>query len=61
MIAVQVGYKMVEDLAAVWCEWAEMEIRAQNFKQALALCRRATQQPPETMGRFPDGETSMAN
>lgn len=25
--ATQVAYVKVEDLAAVWCEWAEMEIR----------------------------------
>ena len=25
--AVQVNYKYVEDLASVWCEWAEMELR----------------------------------
>lgn len=25
--ATQVPYVKVEDLAAVWCEWAEMEIR----------------------------------
>ena len=25
--AVQVGYKYVDDLASVYCEWAEMEIR----------------------------------
>ena len=25
--AVKVPYKHVDDLASVWCEWAEMEIR----------------------------------
>jgi len=25
--ATQVAFTKVEDLAAVWCEWAEMEIR----------------------------------
>ena len=25
--SVLVGYKYVDDLAAVWCEWAEMELR----------------------------------
>jgi len=25
--AVEVNYKYVDDLAAVWCEWAEMELR----------------------------------
>jgi pre-mRNA-splicing factor SYF1 len=27
--ATKVNYKTVEDLAEVWCEWAEMEIRAE--------------------------------
>lgn len=25
--AIKVGYKSVEELAEVWCEWAEMELR----------------------------------
>ncbi|KAF6261373.1 protein prenylyltransferase [Scenedesmus sp. NREL 46B-D3] len=43
--AVQVPYKYVDDLATVWCEWAEMELRHNNFKSALQLMRRATQVP----------------
>ncbi|VFQ63782.1 unnamed protein product [Cuscuta campestris] len=43
--AVQVNYKAVDHLAAVWCEWAEMELRHKNFKQALELMRRATAEP----------------
>ncbi|KAF9683515.1 hypothetical protein SADUNF_Sadunf04G0021800 [Salix dunnii] len=43
--AVQVNYKTVDNLASVWCEWAEMEIRHQNFKGALELLRRATAEP----------------
>ncbi|KAH8493616.1 hypothetical protein H0E87_020396 [Populus deltoides] len=35
--AVQVNYKTVDNLAGAWCEWAEMEIRHQNFKGALEL------------------------
>ncbi|CAK7350695.1 unnamed protein product [Dovyalis caffra] len=43
--AVQVNYKTVDNLASVWCEWSEMEIRHQNFKGALELLRRATAEP----------------
>ncbi|XP_031127266.1 pre-mRNA-splicing factor SYF1 [Ipomoea triloba] len=43
--AVQVNYKTVDHLAAVWCEWAEMELRHKNFKHALELMRRATAEP----------------
>ncbi|KAL2653618.1 hypothetical protein R1flu_021746 [Riccia fluitans] len=43
--AVQVGYKAVDDLATVWCEWAEMLIRHKKFKGALKLMWRATTEP----------------
>ncbi|KAE9461788.1 hypothetical protein C3L33_06288, partial [Rhododendron williamsianum] len=43
--AVQVNYKTVDNLASVWCEWAEMELRHKNFKGALELMRRATAEP----------------
>ena len=41
----QVAFKYVDDLASVWCEWAEMELRHKNFKRALDLMRRATYTP----------------
>lgn len=41
----QVEFKYVDDLATVWCEWAEMELRHKNFKRALDLMRRATYTP----------------
>ena len=41
----QVALKYVEDLATVWCEWCEMELRHKNFKSALELMRRATYTP----------------
>uniref|UniRef100_A0A9I9CRJ1 Pre-mRNA-splicing factor SYF1 n=1 Tax=Cucumis melo TaxID=3656 RepID=A0A9I9CRJ1_CUCME len=43
--AVQVNYKTVDNLASIWCEWAEMELRHKNFKGALELMRRATAEP----------------
>lgn len=43
--AVQVNYKAVDNLASLWCEWAEMELRHKNFKGALDLMRRATAEP----------------
>ncbi|ERM94339.1 pre-mRNA-splicing factor SYF1 isoform X1 [Amborella trichopoda] len=43
--AVQVSYKALDDLASVWCEWAEMELRHKNFRGALELMRRATAKP----------------
>lgn len=43
--AVQVNYKTVDNLASLWCEWAEMELRHKNFRVALDLMRRATAEP----------------
>ncbi|KAL1557934.1 pre-mRNA-splicing factor SYF1 [Salvia divinorum] len=43
--AVQVDYKAVDDLASIWCEWAEMELRHNNFKAALQLIQPATHEP----------------
>jgi hypothetical protein len=39
----QVPFKYVDDVATLWCEWAEMELRHNNFKTALDVMRRATQ------------------
>lgn len=44
-VELQVGYKLVDDLATVWCEWAELELRHNQFAAALSLMRRATKQP----------------
>jgi len=40
-----VRYKYVDDLASLWCEWAEMELRHNNFAEALDLMRQATDAP----------------
>jgi pre-mRNA-splicing factor SYF1 len=29
--AIKAAYKNVDELAAVWCEWAEMELRNEYF------------------------------
>ncbi|XP_071948543.1 pre-mRNA-splicing factor SYF1-like [Antedon mediterranea] len=41
----KVEYVKVDDLAAIWCERAEMEIRHENYKEALKLMQRATALP----------------
>lgn len=57
--AVQVPYKSVEDLSNVWCEYAEMEIRNDEFDNALKLMQRATQEPTkkQKMARMGQEET----
>lgn len=44
--AAAVPFKYVDDLASIWCEYAEMELRHQNYKNALNLLRTATSPPP---------------
>ncbi|KAF0988433.1 hypothetical protein HZS_8131 [Henneguya salminicola] len=39
-------FKHVEDLANLWCDYAEMELRNSNYKEALRVVRRATSVPP---------------
>lgn len=58
--ATQVEYVKVDDLAAVWCEWAEMEIRQQNFKDALDLMYRATNIPKNKVSYNDESETVQA-
>ncbi|KAJ1474868.1 hypothetical protein T484DRAFT_1830702, partial [Baffinella frigidus] len=40
--AIQVNYRSVEDLANVWCEQAEMELRHDEFEKAMAVLHKAT-------------------
>ena len=49
--AAQVPYVYVDDLASIWAEWVEMELRHKNFKKALELVRRATASPPRSRSR----------
>ncbi|KNZ75336.1 Pre-mRNA-splicing factor SYF1 [Termitomyces sp. J132] len=43
--ATKVNFKLVEDLAEVWCEWSEMEIRHENYDDAIRVMQRATAIP----------------
>lgn len=43
--AVKVPYRRVDDLAEVWCSWAEMEIRHGHYDEALRVMSRATSAP----------------
>jgi pre-mRNA-splicing factor SYF1 len=51
--AVCVPYNKLDDLATVWCEWGELELRQKNYGGALALMRRATAEPSRTQGPRP--------
>lgn len=55
--ATEVEYVKVDDLAAVWCAWAEMEIRQENFDRALKLMHRATAMPKSRAAYHDESET----
>ncbi|XP_038206702.1 pre-mRNA-splicing factor syf1 homolog [Zerene cesonia] len=55
--ATQVSYVKVDDLASVWCEWAEMEIRHENYEEALKLMQRATVLPSRKVAYHDENET----
>ncbi|KAL7424970.1 pre-mRNA-splicing factor syf1 [Cryptotrichosporon argae] len=46
--ATKVPFKSVDELAEVWCEWAEMELRNENYEEAVRLMQRATTIPKNT-------------
>uniref|UniRef100_V9KGE2 Pre-mRNA-splicing factor SYF1 n=2 Tax=Callorhinchus milii TaxID=7868 RepID=V9KGE2_CALMI len=50
--ATKVSYKQVDDLAGVWCEFGEMELRHENYEVALHLLRRATAVPAKKAEYF---------
>jgi pre-mRNA-splicing factor SYF1 len=43
--AVKVPFKSVAELADMWIEWAEMELRNQNFDDAVRIMAKAVQSP----------------
>ena len=46
--ATKISFKKVDELAEVWCEYAEFELRHENFDEALQLMGRATAPPPSS-------------
>ncbi|ELU10183.1 hypothetical protein CAPTEDRAFT_149139 [Capitella teleta] len=54
--ATKVNHKRVDDLASVWCEWAEMEIRHENYEEALKLMQKATAPPPMKVAYHDESE-----
>lgn len=49
--ATQVNYKSVEELAGVWCAWAEMEMKHECYENALAVMREAVAEPAAVSSR----------
>ncbi|KAF8905990.1 spliceosome complex protein [Gymnopilus junonius] len=50
----KVNFKAVDDLAEIWCEWAEMELRHDNYDEAARVMQRATATPKNTKVNYHD-------
>ncbi|XP_069459971.1 pre-mRNA-splicing factor SYF1 isoform X2 [Ambystoma mexicanum] len=50
--ATKVNFKHVDDLSSVWCEYGEMELRHENYDQALHILRKATAIPAKKAEYF---------
>jgi pre-mRNA-splicing factor SYF1 len=55
--ATHVSFIKVDDLATIWCEWVEMELRHDNHDDCLKLLQRATVPPPRRVAYHDSGET----
>ncbi|KAM5170340.1 pre-mRNA-splicing factor SYF1 [Mantella aurantiaca] len=54
--ATQVQYTHVDDLASVWCQFGEMELRHENYEEALKILRKATAVPARKAEYFDSTE-----
>ncbi|KXN90512.1 Pre-mRNA-splicing factor SYF1 [Leucoagaricus sp. SymC.cos] len=43
--ATKVNFRAIDDLAEIWCEWAEMELRHDNYDEAIRVMQRAAAVP----------------
>ncbi|KAG9488661.1 hypothetical protein GDO78_004942 [Eleutherodactylus coqui] len=54
--ATQVQYTHVDDLASVWCQFGEVELRHENYEEALTILRKATAVPARKAEYFDSSE-----
>ena len=54
--AAKVQFRTVDDLSAIWCEYAEMELRQENYDGSLRLMKRATTLPGKRANYFDNNE-----
>lgn len=57
--ATRVNFKAVDDLAEIWCEWAEMEIRHENYDEAIRVMQRAAAVPKNPKVNYHDHSLSV--
>lgn len=53
--ATKVNFKNVDDLASIWSDWVEMELRHDNYKEALDVIKRALVVPAREVRLFQKG------
>lgn len=51
--AIKVNFRNVDDLAAIWCAWCEMEIQHEKPDEAIKLMERATVLPKHKVCLIP--------
>lgn len=49
--AVKVEFKNIDELANIWCGWAEMEMRFENYDDALKVMQSAVEEPIQSIQR----------
>ena len=57
--ATEVDYAKVDDLAAIWSECAEMELRHDNYELAIKVLKRATALPSKKSASYYDNKESV--
>ncbi|THG95339.1 hypothetical protein EW026_g6300 [Hermanssonia centrifuga] len=57
--ATKVNFKNVDDLAEVWCEWADMEVRHENYDEAIRVMQRASATPKNVKINYHDHSLSV--
>ena len=58
--ATKVEFRSMEDLSNVWCEWVEMELRHDEFQNALQVLHKATFVSDKTARAFLGKEKELA-
>jgi pre-mRNA-splicing factor SYF1 len=49
--ASQVEFRSIDELSYLWCQWAEMELRHQDYAQALQVLKQAVTEPKSSLQR----------
>lgn len=57
--ATEVDYVKVDDLATIWSEYAEMELRHDNYEMAIKVLKRATALPSKKSASYYDSKESV--